>query len=77
MRKYLWKRSVELDKESGIQYSQDVHLVPHVSVVALPESTVLCVLIHDPPVLSISGYSFTRPTLHTSGIHAVRRLKVV
>jgi hypothetical protein len=43
---------------------------------ALAESAVLCAVIHDPPDLSVSGFSFARPTLHTSGIHAVRRLKV-
>ena len=52
-------------------------LVPRVSAAALDESAVLCALIHAPPALPVSGYAFARPTLHTSGIHAVRRLKVV
>ncbi len=52
-------------------------LVPRVPVTALAESAVLCASIHAPPAPSVSGYAFARPTLHTSGIHAVRRLKVV
>ncbi len=52
-------------------------LVPRVPAGALAESAVLCASIHAPPVPSVSGYAFARPTLHTSGIHAVRRLKVV
>ena len=41
------------------------------------ESAVLCASIHAPPAPSVSGYTFARTTLHTSGIHVVRRLKVV